>query len=277
MIDAIEQIRDHINSTLDSAAADALVARIPAPELCTALATLLRTDDAEAISDACLVIRDCALLASRPRRDAFATHLRASGVIAQLEGLVFDDDHFTQSRAIYTLGKIVSTESLPVLKTAFMTYRDTDPLLMLDLMSECIWLGADEWDLLDQMIASLVYPTRWCLIHRLDGVEGAARNARAYVPRRLRYLEALQHDAQPLIRAEATYWRHVLTTALPRHLSSTERARRRAALDALTPPVTLLTWSMRFGNHLHQLGQRSYTVRELEEFIDRLVSTLGLP
>jgi len=91
-----------------------------------------------------------------------------------------------------------------------------------------------------------------------------------YDPRRRRYLEGLQRDENHLVRDEAAYWLQILTTAIPPDLPCEERTRHREALDTLKPRITLMTWSLRFSNHLNQVGQRSYTVRELEEFIDLL-------
>lgn len=273
-MDALEEIRGHIQSTLDASAADALLSRVPVPVLCAALATILEADDADAIGDACLVIRDCALLASGPIREEFQAGLLENGVITHLEANLFADNHFTRASIVYTLGKICSTGSLPVLLKAFAAYRDTDPLLVPGLIFESVWLGGDEWSLLDRALESPAYPTRWSIVDQLSGLDGAALDENTYERRRLRYLEALQHDANRLVRDEASYWIQVLTTAIPRDLPRGERRRRRKRLHALEPPITYMTWSIRFGNHLHQLGQCSYTVRELEEFIDLLASTL---
>lgn len=124
MMDAIAEIRGHIRSSLDGSAADELLARIPVPELSAALSAILQAEDGDAIGDACLVIRDCALLASSPGHDQFCAELLESGVIKHLEAHLFSDDHFTRARIVYTLGKIGSTESLPALHKAFTTYRE---------------------------------------------------------------------------------------------------------------------------------------------------------
>ncbi len=269
-MDALEEIRGYIDSTLDGPAADALLERVPAPALCAALTIALQATDDAAISDTCLVIRHCALLASQPQCDDFSTHLLKSGVIAQLEGLVFADDCFIRAVVVYTLGKIGSTGSLPILQKAFAAYRDTDPLLVPHLIFESVCLGADEWDLIDQALASPVYPTRWSIIDRLGGLDGDALDEDAYDRRRLRYLEALRRDENRLVRDEAAYRVQVLTTSIPRDLPRGERRRRRKALYALEPTLTFLTCSQRFNNLLHQLGRQSYTVKEFEGFIDLL-------
>lgn len=274
-MDVLDEIRGYRDSTLDGDAADALLERVTVPVLCATLTHVLRANDADAISDACLVPRDCALLASSPRGDEFDAGLRESGALGQLEELLFADDHFIRAWVVYTLGKISATRSLPVLHKAFAAYRDADPLLVPSLISECIWLGADEWDLLDQASESPVYLTRWSIIDRLSGLDGAALDADVYERRRLRYLEALRSEENRVVRDEATYLFQVLTTAIPRDLPRGERRRRRKALYALEPPMTFMTCSIRFNNHLHQLERRSYTVREFEDFIVLLADTLG--
>jgi len=274
LMDAVEEIRRHIQSRLDGFAADEMLLRVPARELCAALSTILHVGDEAAIGDACLVIRDCALLASSPGTEEFRAELSESEVIKHLEATLFADNHVTRARVVYALGKICSTESLPVLHKAFATYRDTDPLLVPGLVFESVWLGANEWDLLDRVVESPVYLTRWSIIDRLSGLDGAALNEKGYDRRKLRYLEALRFDENSHVRDEATYCFQALTTYIPRDLPRGERKRRRTALHALEPRITFMTCSIRFGNHLQQSGQQSYTVGQLEEFIDVLVATL---
>lgn len=269
-MNAYDAIRAYYWSPLNSAAATALLEQNPVQALCAALSTLLHADDEEAIRDACLVIRDGVLLAGEPLGRVFRRGLDENSVIARLEALLFTDNFNTRDVAAYTLGKIVSRSSLPILIDAFATYRDTDPLLVARLISECIWLGANKWRLLAQALESPVYMTRWSILDTLGAAypEPTKRDER----RRMRYLETLRRDSQSLVRQEATYRVHAIALALGRDISPEERQRQEDVLAALEPPFPNMICDIKFTNHLHQTKRTSYTVRELEDFIDDLVS-----
>lgn len=266
-----DAIRNYYWGALDDAAATVLLAENGVGALCAALSTLLHADDEEAVRDACLVIRDGVMMARHPRREEFWVRLTESGIIARLEALLFADSSNMRDTAAYTLGKIGSRASLPALVDALTVYRDTDPLLVPRLISEGIWLGANQWPLLAQALESPVYMTRWGILDILGALypERKKRDER----RRVRYLETLRHDTQSLVRQEATYYVQAAALEPLRDRSAEEQRHGQEELSALEPPFTYMTCSIRFSNYLHQAGRTSYTVRELEDFIDHLVST----
>ena len=266
----IEKIRSYRLGVLDGSAAEGLLTTLPMPLLCATLSTILKAEDGPLIDDACLVIRDCALLTSSPDREAFQVGLAGSGIIQQLEANLLSHDHITRSTSVYTLGKLCSQPSLPALQTAFAAWRDRDPLLVPQLVFEMAWLGADKWDLLDLVLDSPVYPTRWSAIECLGGGIETAGDAEKYDPRKLHHLQMLQRDENGLVRDEANYYFEILTADIPRDISRGERKIRTKAIHAQKPQVTFAKCCIQFGNYLSQSGQRTYSLEQLLEFIDHL-------
>jgi hypothetical protein len=273
-MDATEVIRDHINGTLDGVAANHLLTHVPIDELCAALAMFLRSDDQAAIRDACLIIRDGALMASNPEQGWFRAALREYGVVKQLEENLFTDNHFTRGVTVYTLGKIGSTESISALRLAFTTYRDTDPLLVPELIFEMSWLGVDKWELIDRAGESPVYATRWSTVDAIKQHESGRVGKAKQVERLTRLIQ----DENHLVSDEARYAYAELggtpTPKLPRPAGTIRQGE-----SALHLP-SLLFWdcAIRFSNYLSQSEWHTYTVRELEDFIAKLpASSLDIP
>jgi hypothetical protein len=268
-----EAIPDYRLGALDGSAANGLLAAFPVPLLCTTLSSMLKTGEGPLIDDVCLVIRNCALLTADPGRAVFCAELVSSSVIQDLDANLFSDDHFTRCACVYALGKLCSRASLPALQTAFSTWRDRDPLLMPELVFEMVWLGGNRWELLDQVIASPVYPTRWSAIGQLEGGIGTVGDAEKYDPRNLPCLQRLRRDDNGFVRDEANHCFALLTADIPRGISRGERRRRTQALRAQEPSVTFAKCSIQFGNYLSRSGQRSYQLDQLLKFIDHLALT----
>lgn len=265
-MDATDLIRGHIHSTLDHKAATDLLTLVPLRSLCSTLASLLQAGDEAAIRDALLVIRDAVNMTQGARRGAFRVGLRRYGIIERIEECLFADSHFTRGAAVYTLGKINSTASIPALRRAFMAYRDTDPILVPSAILESAWLGADEWALFDLAIDSPVYTTRWSVIEKL------ARDAGDPVSRanQVERLARLVHDENLLVSREASYAYAALALA-PREQLRSETTGCREESAEIVPLLLFTECELRFTNYLIQEQRHTYTVRELEDFIAGMI------
>lgn len=93
---------------------------VTSPGAAETLIKILQDDDDDIVSYAGLFIRDFVLSCSRNDicNTAWETQLEPV-IIPELERLVFAENHFIRRQVIYTLGKICSYDSVPVLLQAF--------------------------------------------------------------------------------------------------------------------------------------------------------------
>lgn len=241
-------------------------------ELCNIINELLQSGDDEILGSTCLFIRDLLVLGSRPHnREKFVKGYPESSIVKNLEQLLFSPNHFTRKQVVYTLGKACSYSSTEVLNQAFNTYRDTDPILLPRLIGEMAWLGAENfWELLDSMMSSFLYMTRWAVIGVLSEFVGDDPQIQDELfQSKLRCTEQLRLSSNILIQSEAEYEYQLLqfrssTYNLPR----AERKKKRKDLERQYKPAFYFTHiSSAFTNHLYTNGLTQYSVAELEAFI----------
>lgn len=256
-IDHIED-RAYLSATLDAASVE---------ELTAAILGLLRSPDQEIVWWATLFIRDSILYVPEA---AFSAAFFASPIVPTLEGLVLAENWWIRCHAVYTLGKTNCARSVPALRRAFAAVRDRDPLLLPHLVGEILWLEAEKsWTLIDRMLASREYTTRWgalsILTHR---GHGDATPADAVYQGKLRRYAQLLHDPNPLIRAEADYHHRLLATEpLGRTSPKPARRRQRKLIERYRPSLTFDDVERLFRSHLQRRKLITYTVADLEDFI----------
>ncbi|BDA76267.1 hypothetical protein CAL7716_104330 (plasmid) [Calothrix sp. PCC 7716] len=241
-------------------------------ELCNIINELLQSEDDEIIGSTCLFIRDLLVLGSRPHNsEKFVKGYPESSIVENLEQLLFSPNHFTRKQVVYTLGKACSYSSTKVLNQAFNVFRDTDPILLPRLIGEMAWLGAENlWALLDSMMSSFLYMTRWAVVDVLSEFVGDDAQVKDKLfQSKLRYTEQLRQDSNILIQSEAEWEYQLLqfrssTYNLPR----AERKKKRKDLERQYKPAFSYTRiSSAFTNHLHTNGLTQYSVAELDAFI----------
>ncbi len=147
-------------------------------------------------------------------------------------------------------------------------------------MGELGWLGAANFDeLLDAMITSQVFATRWATISLLQ--EFLDEPETPLFDQKQRLWEILRHDPHPLVRQEAEYQYQLQLFRLEgSRLSPAERkqhkAARRQARKALDRQyesgITFSAVTSRFMNYLYEMGQTDYTIDRLETFIAQYVT-----
>ncbi|KAB8141258.1 hypothetical protein F8S13_19370 [Chloroflexia bacterium SDU3-3] len=260
-------ILGYINHLEDPAYLARLLDMAPMPALVEQLGALLRSGDAEHVAAACLIIRD--LTPVVPRHElgsAFRAAFASSPLVAALEELVLTGDRATRAEAIYTLGKTGCVASAAALRRAFDALYEADPLVLPRLVGEIWWLeGQHDWALIDTMVASRSYATRWAALAALSTWSGNT----AFQAERQRRYAALRQDAHPLVRAEAdfAYQELLLEQRLP-SLPLRERRAQRAALERDRPRITFADMGHRFSAYLHARRQGSYTLEMLSQFLD---------
>lgn len=223
-------------------------------ELCNIINELLQSGDDEIISSTCLFIRDLLVLGSRPHnREKFIKGYPESLIIKNLEQLLFSPNHFTCKQVVYTLGKACSYNSISVLNQAFSTYRDTDPILLPRLIGEMGWLGAENfWALLDSMMSSFLYMTRWAVVNVLSEFVGDDAQVKDELfQSKLRCIEQLRQDSNILIQSEAEWEYQLLQFRSSTYNSPrAERKKKRKDLERQYKPAFSYTHiSSAFTNH----------------------------
>lgn len=243
------------------------------------LIKLLKSNDEETVSYACLFITDFVLICSRNNtcKEFWESKLE-SAIIPELEHLVLADHHFIRRQVIYTLGKICSYNSVPVLLHAFYELRDKDPLLLPRLIGELFWLGVDNgWDLIDSMTASNQYTTRWAVLQSLTEFIYDSQNEDQTFLMRYKFCDRLRQDSHPLVLAEAEYEYQFLE--LNRHkfkenLSKLEYKKKRKELKKLESSLPFFRIYGQFGKYMYDRKLHTYSIEELESFVDEAMAGL---
>lgn len=149
-------------------------------ELSEVLLRLLeRTDDAffhatslfrELVLDEC---EEDASVANQFRQSYFDG--KQHTVVRELENRILHRNLLVRRAAVYTLGKVVATSSLPRLWDAFDTAVDRYPDIVLDLAMEIYWLEGQEeapvreeaW--IEQLVDSKSFWNRWAAVEAYSG------------------------------------------------------------------------------------------------------------
>lgn len=240
-------------------------------EFCNFINELLQSNEDEIVSSTCGFIRDLVLFSNQHLDcETFAKNYETSSILKTVEQLLFSQNYFIRRAAVYTLGKTCSYGSVPVLNQAFKTFRDSDPLLLPRLMGEMGWLGAEDfWQLLESMMDSPFFVTRWAVIEILPEFLEDTQSQNELFLGKLKCSERLRQDSNPLVQAESEYQYQLLKLrSKMHHLSKSDRKKMRKELDRkYTPVLSFSHVSNRFNHHLYTQGLTQYSVDELEAFI----------
>jgi hypothetical protein len=241
-------------------------------EFCDVINELLQSTDSEIVNSTCWLIRDLVLFSNQHSDcKTFAKNYEISSILKTIEQLLFSQNHFIRGAAVYTLGKTCSYGSVSALNQAFRTFRDTDPLMLPRLMGEMGWLGAENfWELLDSMMKSHCYVTRWAVVEILPEFLEEAEDENELFIRKLSYLEQLRQDANTLVQAEAEHQYQLLKFRSElQNFSKPDRKKMRKKLDQkYTPALSFSYASNRFEYYLNKKSLTQYSVDELERFIE---------
>jgi hypothetical protein len=241
-------------------------------EFCDIINELLKSTDTEIVSSTCLLIRDLVLYSNQYLKGGtLSQKYETSSVLKTVEQLLFSQNLWIRQAAVYTLGKTCSYGSIPALSKAFRTFRDSDPLLLPRLMGEMGWLGAENfWELLDSMMESQVFITRWAVVKLLPEFLEDAQSENELFSEKLRCLEKLRKDSNTLVQAEAEHQYQLLKfRSEMHHFSKPEHKKMRKELDRKYTPVLSFSYiSNRFEYYLTKKGLTQYSLDNLEQFID---------
>jgi HEAT repeat protein len=241
-------------------------------ELCDVINELLNSTDTEIVSSACLLIRDLVLYSNQYLKgEILSQKYEESSILKTLEQLLFSQNCWIRKAAVYTLGKTCSYNSIPALNEAFITFRDSDPLLLPRLMGEMGWLRAENfWELLDSMMESQVFVTRWAVVELLPEFLEDAQSENELSLGKLRCLEKLRQDSDILVQAEAEHQYQLLKFRNEmHHFSKSDHKKMQKELDRKYMPVLSFSYvSNRFEYYLNKKGLTQYSLDELENFIE---------
>lgn len=265
------KIRKYINHLEDS---EYIAEVVTLPGAVDSLIKLLQSNKNEIIGDTCLFIRDFVLSCSRNDSCKQSWDELEPAIIPKLQHLVFADNHFIRKQVIYTLGKICSYDSVPVMLNAFHQLRDQDPILLPRLIGELFWLGVDNcWDIIGSMAASNQYTTRWAIMTALDQFICDWQNEEEdeIFLLKHKFCNQLRHDAHLLVQEEAEYNYQFLELQRRKYkenLSKSEYRKQRKALKKSEPFLSFSNITIEFSNYMYTQTLHTYTIEELEKYIN---------
>lgn len=253
----------------------AIATSMPLSEFCNIVSLLLQSEDNETVGLTMLFITDLVMASSHhPQCAEFAEQYPTSLVVKTLEHMVSSPNHYICTQAVYTLGKTCSYDSIDAINQAFFKLRDIAPLALPRLMGEMGWLGADNfWELLESMISSPVYATRWAvlgILHEFNSDQPIEEDE--LYQHKCKLVEKLRQDSNMYVRLEAEYEYQLLKFRSESYeLPKAERRKQRKNLQLqYQPPYRFAAISSKFLNTLNNKGQKEYSISELESFIDAL-------
>jgi hypothetical protein len=267
-----QRILDYENYISESEYLDELADSVDVADLFAAMVELLQSKDQETLSTTLLFVRDLVLWQTNENRRAIRKLYPDSTVVRAVEPLLWSDSHWIRQQTGYALGKICSYSSVPVMVEAFHHWRDRDPLMLYFFMGELSWLGAENFhELVDQMVASQYFVTRWVAASHLGRYHTSRRQQQ-------RRFDLLRNDPIRLVSEEAEYeYRcHLMLVGGGQkfHYEPTFRITEcQASIDEkYEPAVTLCTIKNIFHNYLSAQGMNDYTIPQLEAFIEQYVA-----
>ncbi|MBD2300271.1 HEAT repeat domain-containing protein [Nostoc sp. FACHB-190] len=250
------------------------------PDAIETLIKMLQNHDPDVVGYAGLFITDFVLSCSRNEtcKISWETQLEPV-IIPELERLVFAENHFIRRQVIYTLGKICSYESVPVLLQAFYEYRESDPILLPRLLGELFWLGVENRsDILASMVNSQYYTTRWAVINLLgEFMYNSASEQDATFSMKYNFSDKLRNDSHPLVQAEAEYEYQLLVLQnrkMQENMSKSDYKKQRKDLKKLEPYFCFSDVVNLFSYYMSTNNLFTYTIQELETFIDNKIQQL---
>ncbi len=245
--------------------------------LVESLTSLLQDKDEDIVGRACLFFRDLILFSSKSKVETdFVEKLKASAVVPQLEKLLDSENWFIRNHAIFALGKIISTASVPKLHRAFKDLRDRDPLSLPALMFEILWIEKNSglrrsWSLIDKCIDSPKFATRWATLGFIP-FEESDRTSRETQDN---WFAALRSDNHPLVKEEAEY-KYQMYNLQRSHLTGPERRKQTRTLREQEPAITFAVLSRSFLNQMSKKQVYSYSLPDLEQYIIEYQKTPSL-
>ncbi len=266
--DLANLISGYLDHLQDRAYVTSVVSRAPIAELGRTLASMLRSGDRQAATDAAQFAQDAVIFGLSP---AFAEYFPRSPVLRALRENLSAADYFTRHQSIKTLGRVGPRSNAQCLAAVFPWFLEHDPLNLDDLLGELFWLSrrARREPYLDAIVTAPLYLARWTILgHLLDHGTYAYPgwvNGRpsGYV---LGYVERLAQDPHRWVRAEAT-WRLTQLEA-----SDAVRAHPISGMESnREPSPTFFTLWLQVGNYLWTSSRRDYDV----QLVERIAAYVG--
>ncbi len=245
---------------------------VTAPDAVDTLIKLLKSNNHEIVGYTCFFIRDFVLSISESDtcKQLWETKLE-SAIIPELEYLVLADNHFIRKHIIYTLGKICSYNSVPVLLHAFSELRDRDPILLPRLVGELFWLGVkNRHALIESMTASNQYITRWSVVEALNQFIYDSKSEDETFLMRYKFCDLLRWDSNSLVQAEAEYEYQYLELNRRKHktfMSKLEYKTQNKELNKIKPFLLFSGVENHFYKYMYEQNLHWYSIQELEDFI----------
>ena len=141
------------------------------------------------------------------------------------------------------------------------------------------WLGLENfWELVDSMICSDNYFTRWAAIGELPALIDEDDEEKSILSHeKYKYLERLKQDSNKFVRIEAEYrCRMIEFQTVEQDLPKKERNQKRKELENEYKSIlNFESLSMSFSNYLSYKKLSNYTISQLEEFFDYYIYFKG--
>ena len=220
------------------------------------VAILAEPPDDEAVSAALYLAMDCISFASGDQQEEHRAAFVTYGFAEALFATVFPPQNRYRFLAVYAIGKIRMPGGAELLRRAFDSYYETDPLLLESILGESGWLQSPYVEsMVERAMASDRFLTRWAIL-KIHGFT---------LPE---CLEHLTNDEHPLVFAEANYqWCLRAMEEATRGLPKVERKQRMKEVRQTAPTLTFADLQIRFPNYLHRLGIKDYTLDLLTWYV----------
>lgn len=247
-----------------------LKATYPRKDIDSAVIELLNDGSADIVSTTCMFVRDIELIAPRIENPGCATGPLANLDIAKaLEQLLSSDELLKRESAVYTMGKVGSITSLPVMKACLERTKDSDPLLISRLAFEICWLSGMtdfEW-YRDQLLLSNSFLTRWA---GLDVVSAGHSDEPGFYSSKIEAIAFVQNDSHHRVKESACFLLDKIRfeQGLKDLPSRSEKRKERRSLEARRPPF-FDDLDIRYRNHMREARVTGAYVEELRNFCDK--------
>lgn len=255
----------------------------PIDALYQEISKILLSGETQEAHDICWFLEDTVNRTEGEIADYFRDGVYVSPVIVALESLVLhSSNHAIRNHAICTLGNMESKGSLPILKSAFNKFCESDPLLIDNLIHRIVWLMEEPkrtkawFNYVTEAASSWSFLTRWAVLGCLNNDPDDIDNP-DYPP-----TELLVEDEIAVVREEARF--KIAEANMPEQdfpdissASDLERwvkdsAALKKSLGITEPALTFDMLEIRFVRYLHENQRQDYHVMDLAKFVDHLLS-----
>ena len=274
MMGVREQIRKFRTGIDDWNMAQSIFEAASMPEIFLTLSAMLEEDlqygnNESEFYIAIDFIQDVGLSAPNAIKRPFRRYFTRSRLLKRMRALLFSDKRTVRERVRYALDKLTLKSNGIYFEKALYQFYESDPLWTDGLLFGLAWIrhGLN----LDVIMRHPHYLVRWPVLHRHEHIHDPNN-----IVRKKQELDFYLHDENRWIRAEAEHiCREMIFDEEEPMMTEQESEQRRKEIDKLMPKVEWWLISLKFENFLSAAMRDSYTLEELDAFVQDLAKENG--